>query len=82
MVVLLHDNSEVPMIDVASIELAAGRKHKLSYRKKANYFLSPPYTQCTTKRPDVMEHMFKRYGGADYKYSQGVCNILCTQAYV
>ena len=82
MVAMLHDNTEVPLIDVASIELAAGRKHKLGFRKKASYFLPPPYTECTTKLSDVMQHMFRRYGGADYKYSQGVCYILCTQAYM
>ena len=82
MVAMLHDNKEVPLIDVAAVELAAGRKHKIAYRKKASYFLPPPYTECTREVPDVMQHMFTRYGGADYQYSQGVCYILCTQAYM
>ena len=81
-VAMLHDSTELPLIDVASIELAAGRKHKLAYRKKANYFLPPPYMECTTEVSDVMQHMFQHYGGADYKYSQGVCYTLCTQSYM
>ncbi|CAF3716245.1 unnamed protein product [Rotaria sp. Silwood1] len=82
MVAMVHDNTELPLIDVAGIELTSGRKHKLGYKKKANYFLSSPYTECTDKVPIVMQAMFDRYGGADYAYSQGVCYLLCTQAYI
>lgn len=82
MVAMLHDSAEVPLIDAAGIELAPGRKHKLAYQKKSNYFLPPPYTDCTTTVSDVMEDVFKRYGGADYGYSQSVCYSICSQAYV
>jgi hypothetical protein len=79
---MIHDNTELPEIDIAGIELAPGRKHKLGYQKKAAYFLSSPYTDCTEKIPLVMQAMFNRYEGADYAYSQGICYTLCTQAYM
>lgn len=82
MVAMIHDNTQLPQIDIASIELAPGRKHKLSYKKRTTYLLSSPYTECTRKIPLVMQAMFRRYEGADYGYSQDLCYTLCTQAYM
>jgi hypothetical protein len=82
MVAMVHDNTEMPLIDVAGISLAPGRRHKLSYKKRTNHFLPPPYTDCTDKIPSTMQAMFDQYAGADYAYSQGVCYILCSQAYM
>ncbi len=82
MVAMIHDNTQLPLIDIAGIYLMPGRKHKLSYKKKATYFLPSPYTDCTDKIPSVMQAMFDQYEGADYSYSQDVCYTLCTQAYV
>jgi hypothetical protein len=79
---MIHDNTELPLIDIAAIELTPGRRHKLSYKKKAAYFLSPPYTDCTNEIPRTMQAMFNQYQGADYVYSQGVCYTLCTQTYM
>jgi hypothetical protein len=81
MVAMVHHNTELPLIEAAGIELLPGRKHKLSYRKKASYFLAAPYSDCTTRVPPAMRATFKEYGGADYDYSQGVCYTLCLQAY-
>ncbi|CAF3589723.1 unnamed protein product [Rotaria sordida] len=47
MVVLVHDNTQLPRIEAAGIELSTGRKHKLSYTKKTVYFPPSPYTQCS-----------------------------------
>ncbi|CAF2759105.1 unnamed protein product [Rotaria sp. Silwood2] len=82
MIAMIHDNTQWPLIDVAGIELASGRKHKLAYKKKIIQFLPPPYTECTNEVPFEMQAMFDRYGDADYRYSQGVCNLLCTQTYI
>lgn len=82
MVTMIHDNTELPLIDIAGIDLATGRKHKLNYKKRHNQFLPPPYSKCTTKISPEMYAMFNNYGGADYVYSQDVCYILCTQAYM
>jgi len=81
-VAMIHDNTELPRVDVASMELAPGRKHKLGYRKKTTYFLPSPYTDCTNKIPLAMQAMFDQYEGADYAYSQDICYLLCTQAYM
>jgi hypothetical protein len=82
MVAMIHDNTQLPQIDVAGIMLAPGRKHNLGYKKTTTYFLSSPYTQCTSEIPPAMQAMFNLYAGADYEYSQTVCNTLCTQAYM
>ena len=79
---MIHDNTQLPLIDVAGILLEPGRKHKLGYKKKQYKFLPSPYTDCTTKIPLAMQAMFDQYEGADYAYSQGVCYTLCTQAYM
>lgn len=82
MVVMIHDNTQLPQVDIASMELAPGRKHKLNYKKRATYFLTSPYTECTNEIPLVMKAMFRRYEGADYAYSQALCYTLCAQAYM
>ena len=79
---MVHDNTQLPRIDIEGIELASGRKHKIGYKKKTRFFLSSPYTDCTNEIPLVMKAMFDRYQGADYTYSQSLCFILCTQAYM
>ena len=81
MVAMIHHNTELPRIEAAGIELLPGRKHKLMYRKKANYFLSAPYSDCTREVPLTMRAVFDRYDSADYDYSQGLCYVLCLQAY-
>ena len=82
MMAMIHDNTELPLIDVAGIELAPGRRHKLSYKKRTNQLLSSPYSDCTEEVPLVMQVMFDQYHGADYAYSQVICNVLCVQTYV
>ncbi|CAF0800360.1 unnamed protein product [Rotaria sordida] len=82
MVAMIHDNTQLPLIDVAGMVLAPGRRHKLGYKKKTYQYLSLPYTDCTTKIPPAMQAMFSAYEGADYAYSQGVCYTLCIQAYI
>ena len=82
MVGMIHDNRELPIIDTGSIYLSPTKRHKFAYKKKVNYFLPAPYSDCTEKVPPAMDAMFQRYQGADYAYSQTVCNILCTQSFV
>ena len=81
-VTMIHDNTQLPQIDVAGVMLSPGRKHKLGYRKKTTYYLPSPYTDCTNKIPPAMQAMFKLYEGADYAYSQSLCITLCMQAYM
>ncbi|CAF3952590.1 unnamed protein product [Rotaria sp. Silwood1] len=81
MIGIVHDNAQIPLIDTNGIGLAPGRKHKLNYKKKTNFFLPSPYTSCTNNIPLSMKVMFKDYNGADYSYSQLSCYELCIQAY-
>ncbi|CAF2570758.1 unnamed protein product [Rotaria sp. Silwood2] len=81
MVGLIHDNTQIPLIDANGIGLAPGRQHKLSFKKKTNFFLSSPYTSCTNNIPLSMKLMLNDYNGADYGYSQLSCFELCIQAY-
>jgi hypothetical protein len=82
MIGMIHDNTELPLIDVAGIELIPGRKHKFGFTKRTNFLLPSPYTSCTDKISLAMEGMFDRYQNADYAYSQVVCLTLCQQAYI
>lgn len=80
-VALVHDNSELPLIESAGIELATGRNHKLGYKKKYHFFLPPPYTKCTKKISMTMQAMFNNYDNGDYRYSELICYQLCGQVY-
>ena len=82
MVAMIHDNTELPMIEVAGIHLAPGRRHKLTYKKRTYHLLPAPYTKCTETIPPVMRAYFDQYRGSNYSYSQELCNLLCVQAYV
>jgi hypothetical protein len=81
-VTLIHDNTELPLIETAGIHLAPGRNHKLGYRKKTAFFLSSPYTTCTNKISLQMEAMLDNYNGASYDYDETICSELCEQLYV
>ncbi|CAF3238780.1 unnamed protein product [Rotaria sp. Silwood2] len=80
--VLIHDNRQVPMIETSGVELGPGRRHKISYRKKKTNFLSSPYTDCTDNISNSMKAMFNNYYPADYVYSQSSCYQICQQTYV
>lgn len=82
MVALVHDNTELPLIEASGLQLKPGEKHKLGYKKKTTSLLSAPYTSCTNRVSQSMEIMFdKFYAQADYGYSQTVCYQLCQQAF-
>ncbi|CAF3751624.1 unnamed protein product [Rotaria sp. Silwood1] len=82
MVSLVHDNTQLPLIDSFGVLLTPGKSHKLGYKKKTTFLLSSPYTSCTNNIPLPMEIMFNTYYyGADYSYSETVCYELCGQTY-
>ncbi|CAF2573225.1 unnamed protein product [Rotaria sp. Silwood2] len=78
---LVHDNTQLPPIEAAGIELAPGRKHKLGYKKKTAYFSPAPYTTCTDKIPILIHAIFDNYYGGDYGYSETICYQICEQVY-
>ena len=79
---MLHDNADLPLIDIAGVELGPSKKHKLSFKKRTYQLQPPPYSQCTEEISSVMQAMFQRYQDTDYRYSQVLCNSLCIQQYV
>ena len=78
---LVHDNIDIPIVDVYGLNLIPGRKHKLAYRKKTNNFLPPPYTSCTNKIPLSIRTVLINYPNADYGYSQYLCFRANLQVY-
>ncbi len=81
MVSLVHDNREIPRIEAAGIELAPGRKHKLTYKMKKTFLLPLPYTACTDNVGPSMQAMLIHYNGADYGYGETICYQICAQIY-
>ncbi|CAF0791854.1 unnamed protein product [Adineta ricciae] len=81
MVVLVHDNEQMPNVEVVSRQLAPGQHHRLSYVKKISSFLSKPYTTCTNKTSARLQTLLEGYHDTDYGYSQLPCYIACLQAY-
>ena len=82
LVSVIHDNTQVPLIDVTGIYLSPGRRYKLGYKKKTTFFLSAPYTRCNVKIRPVMQKLFSNFNGADYRYSTTICSIQCRQSFV
>lgn len=70
---MVHDNNEVPLVDLLGFELKSGEKYKLSFRKEASYFLPAPFTKCVNEPPLSMEPVLMNYPQANYEYSQSLC---------
>ncbi|CAF3660232.1 unnamed protein product [Rotaria sordida] len=81
MVALVHDNAQVPDVEMSVLYLSPGRHHRLSFAKKINTFLSAPYTTCNDKVTLGLQAMFDEYHGPDYGYSRNQCFFACIQAY-
>ena len=82
MISLVHDNTQVPLIEAAGINLTPGRRHKLGYKKKTTFFLPAPFTPCTRTIPPTMERLLTNFNGADYGYSTTICFLQCRQTFV
>ncbi|CAF1412069.1 unnamed protein product [Didymodactylos carnosus] len=76
-VVIIHDNTQLPMIETSDIELAPGKRHRLNYKKKKSNFFSSPYSTCANQPSSVIMDMFENYNDADYGYSRMICRGLC-----
>lgn len=81
MIGMVHDNVQLPTIDLSGLALATGNKHRITYTKKSVSYLRRPYTTCTDKVPPMMQAMFDNYQGAEYEYSEDICYELCMQVY-
>jgi hypothetical protein len=81
MMVMIHDNAQLPDIEMAGMQLAPGQHHKMSYTKKTNFVLSAPYSTCNDKNNLGMQLMFDQYHDTNYGYSEFSCFSVCIQAY-
>ncbi|CAF4087271.1 unnamed protein product [Adineta steineri] len=52
LVVLLHDNDELPLPNENGLYLQPGLSHSIIYRKSKTTFLPAPYSQCTSNIAD------------------------------
>ncbi|UJR19889.1 hypothetical protein I4U23_023022 [Adineta vaga] len=82
LIALIHDNTQLPLIESAGIELAPGQKHRLSYKEKKIMLLPAPYSDCADNMSIAMKTTMANYNGADYGYSDIVCYELCQQNYI
>jgi Amiloride-sensitive sodium channel len=80
-VVMLHNNTQLPLVDRAGIHLAPGRQYKLGYTKKTNVLLPSPYTKCKDKVTLGMQAMFDQFSGANYVYSEEICFKVAKETY-
>jgi hypothetical protein len=81
MIAMVHDNTQLPVIDYAGMALSSGFKHRITYTKKMISYLRSPYTTCDDKIPPMMQAMCDNFHGAEYEYSEDICYELCTQVY-
>lgn len=81
MIALVHDNTQLPLIDYAGIALTSGFKHRITYTKKAISYLRPPYSTCDDKVPPMMQAMFDNYQHTEYGYSEDACYDICAQVF-
>ncbi|CAF0860576.1 unnamed protein product [Adineta steineri] len=87
LVVLLHDNDELPLPNENGLYLKPGASHLIVYRKSVTTFLPHPYTQCTSEVADDMRSLYQttfinQTASTAVAYSESVCRILCEQAYI
>ncbi|CAF1603244.1 unnamed protein product [Adineta ricciae] len=80
-VILVHDNQQLPFIEMVGMLLAPSRHHKLGYQKKTSYFLPAPYTTCSDQLTLGMQAMFNEYHDTDYGYLELACFAACIQSY-
>ncbi len=79
---MVHDNTQLPLIDRLETHLAPGQKYKIGYSKVTNDFLPAPYTTCSNTVTLGMQAMFDQFSGATYAYDQEICFQVAIQTYV
>ena len=86
LIVLLHDNDELPLANENGLRLQPGLSHSIVYRKTVSRFLPSPYSKCTSKVASDLHSLYQttfinESASASVAYSESVCRILCEQAY-
>ncbi|CAF1068437.1 unnamed protein product [Adineta ricciae] len=86
LVILLHDNNELPIPEENGLSLTPGLSYYLTYRKSETTFLSAPYTQCTSAVADDLLSLYQttfinQTASEITAYSESICRELCEQSY-
>lgn len=81
MMIMVHDNTQLPLMDRVALQLTPGRKHKLGYYRRTNSFLPSPYTQCSDTVTSGMQALFDQFSGTHYAYAQEICFEVALQTY-
>lgn len=86
LVLLLHNNDELPLTVQKRIRLQPGLSHRIAYTKSQTIFLPQPYTNCTSSIEADLNDLYKTAFGAEaasmVAYSETVCQELCKQAFI
>ncbi|CAF1236001.1 unnamed protein product [Adineta steineri] len=87
LIVLLHDNDELPLPNENGRGLQPGLSHSIIYRKTITTFLPAPYSQCTSDIADDLRSLYdttfiNQTASQTVAYSESLCRELCEQAYV
>ncbi|CAF2680359.1 unnamed protein product [Rotaria sp. Silwood2] len=87
LIILLHDNDELPMPNENGLYLQPARSHLITYRKSETTFLPSPYTNCTSNVRDDLHALYKTTFldstmSTKIAYSETLCLELCEQAYI
>jgi hypothetical protein len=78
---MVHDNTQLPLIDTLDTRLAPGQKYKLGYSVKTTDFLPAPYGICSDTVTPGMQAMFDQFSGATYAYGEDICYDVAIQTY-
>lgn len=86
LIVLLHDNDELPLPNENGLHLQPGLSHSIVYRKTVTTLLPSPYTQYASKVSSDLHSLYEttllnRTAPVSVAYSESVCRELCEQAY-
>ena len=86
LIVLLHDNDELPLTAQNGLRLQPGLAHTINYKKSQAIFLPTPYTNCTSAAEADLRALYQTTFNSEavsqVAYSEPVCNELCQQAYI
>ena len=77
----VHDNREMPVVELNGLVLGGGRSHRLGYTKKVHYSLGPPYSLCMDETPIMLQAAFDQISDIDYAHGEYMCSMVCYQVH-
>jgi hypothetical protein len=87
LVILLHDNDELPTPNQNGLYLQPSVSHLITFSRSETTFLPAPYTDCTSNVGDDLRALYEatfvnQTASTAVAYSEALCLELCQQAYV